>query len=59
MINCATVPTTISVKAVEILNQIAKSVATSASPTHREASAQTFSMSVLVSISFLGSLPGT
>jgi hypothetical protein len=38
----ATVPTTISVSAVEILNQMARSVATRAKPTHRDARIQTF-----------------
>ena len=46
--SCATVPTTISDKAVEILNQIARSVAISANPTQMEASAQTFCMSAPV-----------
>jgi hypothetical protein len=59
MINCATVPTTISDKAVEILNQIASSVAMSANPTHKEASAQTFCMSVLAPVLVLEFLPGT
>jgi hypothetical protein len=36
----ATVPTTISVSAVEILNQMARRVATSAKPTHRDARTQ-------------------
>ena len=35
--SCATVPTTISESAVETLNQMASSVATSASPVHRAA----------------------
>ena len=42
--NCATVPTTISVSAVEILNQIASSVAASANPTHNAASAHVLIM---------------
>ena len=41
-INCATVATRFSVSAVEILNQIASGVATSAKPTHNGARAQTF-----------------
>jgi hypothetical protein len=58
MINCATVPTTISDKAVEILNQIASRVAMSANPTHKEANAQTFCMSVLASVFGSGILAG-
>ena len=42
--NCATVPTTISLRAVEILNQMATSVATKAKPTHTAARTHTFSM---------------
>src|SRR5580704_3239697 len=42
--SCATVPTTISLSAVEILNQIAASVAIRASPTHTEAKPHIFSM---------------
>lgn len=42
MISWATVPTTISERAVETLNQIAHSVATSASPTQSAARNQTF-----------------
>jgi hypothetical protein len=56
MINCATVPTTISVKAVEILNQMANKVAISAKPTHKEANTQTFCMAYLVI--WFGSSPG-
>jgi hypothetical protein len=44
MTNWATVPTTISVSAVEILNQIANSVAAKARPTHRAARAHVFIM---------------
>ena len=40
----ATVPTTISVSAVEILNQMAMSVAIRARPTHTAASTHIFSM---------------
>ncbi len=59
MISCATVPTTISDKAVEILNQIARRVAMRANPTQMEASAQTFCMSALAPVLVLGFLPGT
>jgi len=41
--NCATVPNTISDRAVEILNQIASKVATRASPTQSDANTHTFS----------------
>ena len=41
--SCATVPTTISVSAVEILNQIASNVAMRAKPTQTDACTQTFS----------------
>jgi hypothetical protein len=58
MINCATVPTTISDKAVEILNQIARTVAMGANPTQTEASAQTFCMSVLAPVLVLDSCRG-
>ncbi len=44
MTSWATVPTTISESAVEILNQIASSVAASARPTHRADKAQVFVM---------------
>jgi hypothetical protein len=44
MTNWATVPTTISLRAVEILNQIATSVAINARPTHTAAITHKFSM---------------
>ena len=44
MTSWATVPTTISESAVDILNQIASSVAASAKPTHRADKAQVFIM---------------
>jgi hypothetical protein len=45
MTNWATVPTTISESAVEILNQIANSVAANARPTQSAQRAQVFAMS--------------
>jgi hypothetical protein len=45
MTTWATVPTTISENAVEILNQIAKSVASNANPTQSAKRAQVFVMS--------------
>jgi hypothetical protein len=49
MISWATVPTTISERAVEILNQMASSVARSANPTQTAARNQTFSTLALLS----------
>jgi hypothetical protein len=46
MMSCATVPTTISERAVDILNQIDSIVATKASTSHSAAENQTCSMSV-------------
>src|ERR1035441_3411059 len=46
MMSCATVPTTISESAVEILNQIDSMVATKASTSHSAAENQTCSISV-------------
>ncbi len=49
IMSCATVPTTVSNKAVEILSQIARKVAMRANPTQIEASARTFGASALAS----------
>jgi hypothetical protein len=46
MMSCATVPTTISERAVEILNQMDNIVATKASTSHNAAENQTCSMPV-------------
>ena len=54
MTSWATVPTTISESAVEILNQIASSVAASASPTHSADKAQVFVMNANSSIVIQG-----
>src|SRR5580658_805544 len=54
MINCATVPTTISESAVEIRNQIESSVATRAKTSQRAATSQTCSIRLALLLSIFG-----